>query len=92
VILEPTAAASPGRRRFCPGLPSQGHGRTHGGPAPSALVRSATRLDRAPVLRTERQQLGELLVRDDRGRQSRFLIHDRDTKLSRAFDGVFRAF
>jgi len=37
------------------------------------------------------QQARNLLMDlDERGQRSRFLIHDRDTKFSRAFDGIFQ--
>jgi transposase InsO family protein len=37
------------------------------------------------------QQARNLLIDlDDSGQQPRFLIHDRDSKLSRAFDAIFR--
>jgi putative transposase len=32
-----------------------------------------------------------LMALDDRGQRRRFLIHDRDTKFSRAFDAIFRS-
>jgi putative transposase len=38
------------------------------------------------------QQARNLLMNlDDRGQRCRFVIHDRDSKFSRAFDGVFRS-
>jgi len=38
------------------------------------------------------QQARNLLMDlDERGQRSRFLIHDRDTKFSRAFDGIFQS-
>lgn len=38
------------------------------------------------------QQARNLLMHlDDRGQRCRFVIHDRDSKFSRAFDGVFRS-
>src|SRR6266516_26903 len=38
------------------------------------------------------QQARNLLMDlDERGRRPRFLIHDRDTKFSRAFDGIFQS-
>jgi transposase InsO family protein len=38
------------------------------------------------------QQARNLLMdRDDRGQRVRFLIHDRDTKFTRAFDGLFQS-
>jgi hypothetical protein len=38
------------------------------------------------------QQVRNLLMDlDDRGQRPRFLIHDRDTKFTRAFDSIFRS-
>jgi putative transposase len=49
-------------------------------------VASTSNPDRAWMMQQARNLLMDL---DDRGRQPRFLIHDRDTKFSRAFDAVF---
>ena len=51
-------------------------------------VACTSKPDTARITQHARNVLMDL---DDRGQRPRFLIHDRDTKFSRAFDGIFRS-
>ena len=61
-----------------------------GGATFSVGYSMSTNSQRDRVCAPHAQQARNLLMDlDERGQRPRFLIHDRDTKFSRAFDGIF---